>query len=79
MVQVGLGNLQVVAKHGVELDLQRTNACALALALLNLSDVLLAVAAQVAQLVERSIDAPANHAAIIDGQWRLVFQCGEDA
>ena len=52
-MQVGLRDLEVVAEDVVELHLQRADAGALALALLDLRDVLLAVAAEVAQLVER--------------------------
>ena len=73
-VQVGLRDFEVVAEDGVELDLQRADAGALALALLDLRDVLLAVAAEVAQFVERAIDAGANHAAIGQRERRLVFQ-----
>src|SRR5208337_5355684 len=40
-VQVRLRNFQVVAKDAVELDLERANAGALTLALLDLRDVLL--------------------------------------
>ena len=74
VVQIGLGDFQVVAEDAVELDLQRADAGALALALLDLRDVLLAVAAEVAQFVERGIDAGANHAAVVQRERRLVFQ-----
>ena len=73
VVQIGFRNLQVVAEDRVELHLQRTYAGALALPLFDLRDVLLAVAAQVAQLVQRSINSAADHAAIAHRQRRLVF------
>ena len=38
------------------------------------SDVLLAVAAKIAQIVERAIDSGANHAAIVQRDGRLVLQ-----
>ena len=58
---------------------KRADAGALALALLDLRDVLLAVAAKVAQFVEGAIDAGANDAAIGKRERRLVFQRCLDA
>src|SRR6185369_2022948 len=48
-VQIRLADLDVVPKYAVELHLQRINGRALPFALLDLRDVLLAVAAQVTQ------------------------------
>ena len=52
VLQVGLADLDVKAEDVVELDLERVDAGALAFALLDLGDVVLAVAADVAKLVE---------------------------
>ena len=73
-MQIGFGDFNVVTENVIESHLQRRDAGALALALLDLRDVLLAVAAEVAQLVQCRIDAGANHAAIGERQRRLVFQ-----
>ena len=51
-MQVGFADFDVKAEDVVEADLERVDAGALALALLDLGDVVLAVAADVAQLVE---------------------------
>ena len=48
MVQVGFADLDVLTKNGIELYLERMDAGTLALALFNLRDVLLAVAAKIA-------------------------------
>src|ERR1035437_6757440 len=73
-VQVRLGDLQVIAEDAVELDLQRTDASALAFALLDLCDVLLAVTAQVAKLVEYRIRSRADNPAVNQRQRWLVFE-----
>ena len=51
-VQIGAGDFDVVAEDVVEADLQRGDAGALALAGFDLGDVLVAVLAEVAELVE---------------------------
>ena len=56
-MQVGLRDLEVVAKNRVELYLERRDPGALPLPLLDLCQKLFAVAAQVAQFVEFMIDA----------------------
>ena len=56
-VQIGLRNLEVVAKNRIELHLERRDPGPLPLPLLDLGQKLFAVAAQVAQLVEFMIDA----------------------
>src|SRR5271157_5368350 len=63
-VQVRLRNLNVVTKNGIELYLERPNARALAFTLLDSRQVLLRVAAQVAQFVQISVDARGNYSAI---------------
>src|SRR5258706_9159423 len=67
MMQIGLGDLNVIAEDVVELDLERVDPGALPLAGLDLCDVLLAMATQVAQLVEFRIDAFADHATVVQG------------
>ena len=74
MLQVGLADLNVKAEDVVELDLERVDAGALALALLDLRDVVLAVAADVAEFVELGIESALDDAAIVEGDGRL----GED-
>ena len=74
VVQVRLGDLDVVAEHAVEADLQRVDAGARALALFHLGDHLLARSADVPQVVELRVDAVANHAAVAGQRARLVDQ-----
>ena len=59
-----VGDLEVVAEHPVEADLERRDAGALALALLQRRDVLPAAVAQLAQLVELRVVARLDHAAL---------------
>ncbi len=75
MLQVGLADLYVKAEDIVELDLERVDAGALALALLDLGDVVFAVAADVAEFVELRIESALDDSAIVEGDGRL----GEDA
>ena len=56
-MQIGLRNLEVVAKNRIEFDLQRRDTRPLTFPLLDLGQKLFAVAAQVAQLVEFMINA----------------------
>src|ERR1019366_8268033 len=71
-VQVRLGDLEVIAEDAVELDLQRTDAGALAFALLDLCDVLLAVTAQVAKSAD-SRSAPRPNAPAVGQRKRWLF------
>ena len=66
-VQVRLGNLQVVSENRIELHLERTDAGAQAFSLLDLREILLAVAAQVTELVQLGVNACRDHAAITQG------------
>ncbi len=63
-VQVRFRNLNVVAEDGIELHLERPNSRPLALARLNSRQVLLRVAAQIAQFVEIFVNAGGDHSAI---------------
>ena len=76
---VGLGNLDVVAEDIVEADFQRLNSGAGPLALLDLCDILPAIAADIAQLVEFGVIARANCAAIGEIERRLIGDGGENA
>ena len=77
-VLVGAGDFDVVAEDVVEAHLQRCDAGALALARFDLRDVLLAVLAEVAQLVELGVVAGADGAAIGEVERRLVGDGVED-
>ena len=70
-MQIGFADFNVITKNRVEFDLERVDAGALALALFNLRDVLLAVAAQVAQFVALFVDPSLNHAAVTQRNGRL--------
>ncbi len=58
-MQIRLRDLDVIPKHIVESDFQRLNACSSALAQFDLSDVLAAIAADVAQLIKPGVIARA--------------------
>src|SRR5664280_2854327 len=73
-VQVRLGDLEVIAEDAVELDLQRTDAGALAFALLDLCDVLFAVTAQVAKFVESRLASRPDDPAVLQRKRRLIFE-----
>ncbi len=73
-MQVRFRNLQVIPKHLVKLHLQRTDLRAFPLALFNLSNVLPAVVAQVAELVQLRVNTLADHIPVRQGQRRLVSQ-----
>ncbi len=79
MLQVGLADLNVKAEDVVELDLERVDAGALAFALLDLRDVVLAVAADVAQFVELRIEPALDDSAIVEGDGRLGNDAALDA
>ena len=70
--QVRLRDFDVVAKDVVEAHLERTDAGAPALARLHLGDVLLAVAAQAAELVELGVVARADGARVGERGGRVV-------
>src|SRR5271165_629403 len=70
-VQIRLRDLEVIAEDGVELYLKRSNAGPPALPLLDLGQHLLAVARELAQLVQITIQSRGNHAAIGKTQRRL--------
>ncbi len=71
VLQVGLADLDVEAEDVVELHLERVDAGALALALFDARNVVLAVAADVAQLVELGGETIANDSAIGERDGRL--------
>src|SRR5258707_3711092 len=75
-MQVGLGNFDVVAENMVEADFKRSDVGALALALFHGGDNLLAVLAEVAQLVELGVEAAADDAGIGGESGRLVGEGG---
>ncbi len=67
VVQVRLRDFDVVTENRVELNLQRADAGAQALALFNLREILLAIARQNAKFVESSVNAAGNYTAIVEG------------
>ena len=77
-VQVGARDFDVVAEYVVEAHLERLDAGALALAGFDLGDVLAAVPAEVAQLVELGVEAGADGAAIGEVERRLIGDGFED-
>ena len=76
--RVGVGDLQVVAEHLVEADLERGNAGALALTLLERGDVLPAAVAERAQVVELAVEARADHATIAEGGRRTILEAAPE-
>ena len=78
-MQIGFRDLDVVAEDVVEAHFQRLNAGARALARFDLRDVLPAVAAEVAQLIELGVKAGANGAAVGEIQRRLIGDGGQNA
>src|SRR6266478_189407 len=77
-VQVRLGNLDVVTENGIELYLERPNPSPLSFTRLYPREILLRVAAQVAQFVEIMVDARSDHAAIAQRERRLWNQRAVD-
>ncbi len=73
---VRLGHLEVVAEHLVEADLERADAGALPLALLERQQMLLAVARQRAQPVQLGVDSGADDAAVLDRARWVVLETG---
>ena len=71
-IAVAGGDIDEIAEHIVELDLQRIDACLVAIAGLKLRDDLAAVAAQRAGLIQRLVPAIGDEAAIA-GKGRQAF------
>src|SRR5262249_27558936 len=71
MMQIGFADLDVITEDGVELYLERGNAGTLPLALFDLSDVLLGVAAETAQLVQLAVDSRLDYAAVTQRKRRF--------
>src|SRR5882757_10574657 len=71
-MQIGLGNFDVIAEDVIETDFERSDVGALALALFHGSDDLLAVLAEIAQLVEFSVEAGANDARLGGQRGRFI-------
>jgi hypothetical protein len=63
-MEIGFGNLHVIAEDGIEADFERIDAGALALALFHCRDDLLGVLAEVAEFIEVRVEAAANDAGI---------------
>ena len=78
LVQVGLGDLDVIAEHGIEPHLEGLDAGARDLILLQLGDPILAAAHGDAQLVQRGIEAVADQPAFLHGERRLVHNSAPD-
>src|SRR5579871_3231860 len=78
-MQVGFRDFDVVAKDVVETDFQRLYACACALASFNLSDVLPAVLAEIAEFIELRIVAGADRAPVADVNGRGIGDCMKNA
>ena len=72
LVQIGPGDLDVIAEHRIETHLQRGNAGALHLIRLQLGDPILAAALGLAQFIQRGVKAVADHAAFLDGERRFI-------
>ena len=71
-MEIGFGNLHVVAKDGVEADFERADAGAFTFALFHGGNDLFAVLAEVAQFVELSVKTVANDAGFRRKGWRFV-------
>src|SRR6266403_4991958 len=71
-MQIGLGNLNVVAEDLIEANLQRVDVGAFALALLHRCDDLFAVLAQVAKFIQLRVVTVANHSGISRKRRRLI-------
>ena len=79
VVQVGFRNFDVIAENVVEANLERLDSRAAALPRFNLGDVLAAVAADVAQLIQLGVEAGADGAAVGEIGRRLFRDGGENA
>src|ERR1051326_3165799 len=71
-MQVGFGNLDVIPKHMIEADFERSDVGALALTLFHGRNDLFAVRAQLAELVKLGVKARADDARIGGEGGRLV-------
>src|SRR6201987_5894975 len=70
-MEVCLGNFQVVSKNRIELPLQGSNSGALPFPQLDLRQVLLAIATEVAQVIQFLVDAVLDYSAIAERNRRL--------
>src|ERR1035438_263389 len=77
-VKVSLRNLDVVAKDRIELYLERSDSSAFAFALLDASQILLGIAAQVAKLVQIFVNGCGDHAALVQGERWFGNECVVD-
>ncbi len=78
LLEVGTGDLEVVAEYLVEADLQRVDAGALALPRLQAGDEVHRAIAEGAQLVQLGIEARADDAAVGERRRRLFGDRGGD-
>ena len=69
-----MGHFQVVAKHLVESDFERTDAGVFHLPLLYFQQHILAMERNIAQLVELLMDAFFDHLPLCNGEGRLLLQ-----
>src|SRR4029079_12832694 len=76
--EVRLGDFDVVAEDGVEADLERANAGALALARLDLHEDRLRAVGNGPVLYELGVDAGLDRAAVAEVERRGVVEGGED-
>ena len=74
-VQVRLRDLNVVAKDGIEFDLQRRDAGSPSFPLLNLRKNLFAVARKLAHFIQVAVHACRDHATVGKTQRRLRHEC----
>ena len=77
-MQVRLGNFDVVAENVIEADLQRLDLCARTLARFDLRNVLAAVAADIAQLIQLGMVTGSDGAAIGKIRGRLLGYRGSE-
>ena len=72
LVEIRLGDLDVVTEDGIESNLERGDAGARDFVRLQFGNPIFAAAHGVAKFVERSIEAVANHAAFLYGKRRVI-------
>src|SRR5258707_224413 len=81
-MEIGFGNLHVVAENGVEADFERIDAGAFAFALFHGGDDLFGVLAEIAKLVEVGVKARADDTGVRRERRRLIresaFEAGAD-
>ncbi len=78
-MHIRLGDFQIIAEDVVEADLERADAGAGPLALLDLGEVGFAVARNIAQLIEAGVETVANGTAVVQIDGRLIGEGGENA